>query len=137
LGRAAEEPPGGRGVGEKSGRPILVVDDDVDGARTFAMLLNQLGHAAEYATHPQSVAELARRLRPWLIFLDIHMPVTSGWELARELRRELGHEGLRLVAVSGSGEPGDHKRSREAGFDAHVLKPVDLDLLKSILAQIR
>ncbi len=124
-------------MGKHSGRAILVVDDDLDGARMFALLLSHLGHSAEYATHPQAVLELTRRIRPWLVFLDIHMPGTSGWELARALRGELGHETLRLVAVSGSGEPTDHKRSREAGFDAHVQKPVDIDLLKSILAQIR
>jgi len=120
-----------------NGKAILVVDDDLDGARMFALLLNQLGHAAEYATHPKSVLDVAKRTRPWLIFLDIRLPDMSGWELARQLRRELGHDGLRLVAVSGFGEAADHKRSREAGFDAHVHKPVDIDLLKSILAQFR
>jgi len=125
-------------VGEVgNGKAILVVDDDVDSARMFALLLSQLGHAAEYATHPKLVLDLARRLRPWLIFLDIRLPDMSGWDLARELRRELGHDGLHLVAVSGFGEASDHKRSREAGFDAHVQKPVDVELLKSILAQFR
>lgn len=121
----------------KNGKAILVVDDDLDGARMFALLLNQLGHVAEYVTHPKSVLDLAKRIRPWLIFLDIRLPEMSGWDLARELRRELGHDRLRLVAISGFGEAADHRRSREAGFDAHVQKPVDLDLLKSILAQFR
>jgi len=125
-------------VGEvKNGKAILVVDDDVDAARMFALLLNQLGHVAEYATAPKAVPEIAKRLRPWLIFLDIRLPDMSGWELAQLLRRELGQDSLRLVAVSGFADAEAHRRSREAGFDAHVHKPVDVDLLKSILAQFR
>jgi CheY-like chemotaxis protein len=77
---------------------ILVVDDDLDTAQMFAMLLQELGHAVEYVTRPQPVLEIARRMKPWLIF---------------------------------------HKRSREAGFDAHVHKPVDIHLLQSILAELR
>ncbi len=103
----------------------------------FAMLLNQLGHAAEYVTHPKAVLEIAKRVRPWLVFLDIRLPDMDGWELARTLRRELGHEDLRIVAVSGFGDVEAHKRSREAGIDAHVQKPVDMQLLQSILAQVR
>jgi CheY-like chemotaxis protein len=121
----------------RSGKEILVVDDDPDSAHTFAALLSQLGHAVEYVTSPQAVLDIARRMKPWLIFLDIGMPGPNGWELAPVLRRELGPEAVRLVAVSGYGDPEHHKRSREAGFDAHVQKPVDIELLQSILAQIK
>jgi CheY-like chemotaxis protein len=119
-----------------SPKGILVVDDDADAAQTFAYLLRQLGHAVDYVTSPQLGLDVAKSMRPWLIFLDIAMPEMSGWELAQLLRRELGHEKVRLIAVTGRGEPEDHKRSREAGFDAHVQKPVDLHLLQSILAQL-
>jgi len=125
------------GKAASNGKAILIVDDDVDAARMFAMLLNQLGHAAEYVTHPKAVLEIAKRVRPWLVFLDIRLPDMDGWELARTLRRELGHEDLRIVAVSGFGDVEAHKRSREAGIDAHVQKPVDMQLLQSILAQVR
>ena len=121
----------------RSGKEILVVDDDPDSAHMFAVLLRQLGHAVEYVTSPQAVLDIARRMKPWLIFLDIGMPGPNGWELAPALRRELGHDAVRLVAVSGYGDPEHHKRSREAGFDAHVQKPVDIELLQSILAQIK
>ena len=121
----------------RKGREILVVDDDLDSAHMFAALLRQLGHAVEYVTSPQAVLDIARRMKPWLIFLDIGMPGPNGWELAPVLRRELGHDAVRLVAVSGYGDPEHHKRSREAGFDAHVQKPVDIELLQSILAQIK
>lgn len=117
-------------------REILVVDDDADTAMTFASLLGDLGHAAEYVTSPEMAVDIARRVRPWLIFLDIGMPHVNGWELAQALRRELGREGVRIVAVTGRADPDDHKRSREAGFDAHVHKPIDMPLLQSILAQV-
>ena len=121
---------------DRNGREILVVDDDPDQAHTFAALLKELGHAAEYVTSPQAVLDMAKRMKPWLIFLDISMPGANGWELAPVLKRELGHDAVRLVAVSGYGDPEHHHRSRQAGFDAHVQKPVDLDLLQSILAQM-
>jgi CheY-like chemotaxis protein len=71
------------------------------------------------------------------VFLDIGLPGMSGWELAPLIRQELGHDAVRIVAISGWGSPEHHQRSREAGFDAHVQKPVDLELLRSILAQIK
>ena len=117
-------------------REILVVDDDADTARTVAALLSELGHAVEYVTSPQVVVDIAKRMRPWLIFLDIGMPDVNGWELARLLRHELGHEAVRIVAVTGYGDASAHRQSREAGFDAHVQKPVDMRLLESILAQV-
>jgi CheY-like chemotaxis protein len=117
-------------------RTVLVVDDDADTAQMFAYLLRDLGHAAEYVTSPHCVLEVARRMRPDLIFLDIGMPEVNGWELARLLRRELGAETVRIVAVTGRGAPEDHKRSREAGCDAHVQKPIDMALLRSILAHM-
>lgn len=118
-------------------RHVLVVDDDADTAITFSILLKQLGHAVEYSTDPKAVLDVARRLRPWLIFLDIGLPGMSGWELAPLIRQALGKEAVRIVAVSGLGEPQHRQRSRETGFDAHVQKPVDIDLLRSILAQIK
>jgi CheY-like chemotaxis protein len=118
-------------------REILVVDDDADTAMMFATLLEELGHAARYVTDPHSVVDIAKRTKPWLIFLDIGMPSPNGWELAPVLKRELGSDAVRLVAVSGYGAPEHHKRSREAGFDAHVQKPVDVSLLESILTQLR
>jgi CheY-like chemotaxis protein len=123
--------------GKPSPAKVLVVDDDVDTAQTFARLLTQLGHAVHYVTSSQMVLDVAKRIRPALIFLDIGMPGPDGWQLAALIRRELGYDEVRIVAVSGYGEPEHHRRSREAGFDAHVQKPVDMALLQSILAQLR
>jgi CheY-like chemotaxis protein len=130
--------PMGEVVGETghSGQAILIVDDDLDAAQMFALLLQELGHTVEYVTRAHAVLDIAKRMRPWLIFLDIRLPEMNGWELARLLRRELGYDTVRIVAVTGYGEPEAHRRSREAGFDAHVQKPVDMELLQSILAEI-
>jgi CheY-like chemotaxis protein len=113
-----------------------VVDDDVDTAMMVSALLRHLGHAVECVTEPDAVLDRAKRLRPWLVFLDIRLPGTSGWELAPLIRHELGNDAVRIVALSGWATPEHRRRSREAGFDAHVEKPVDLELLRSILTHI-
>ena len=118
-------------------RRILVVDDERDAADTLTMCLEQLGHEVISTTDALGAVELARDTRPELILLDIGMPDMDGWQLARALRKVFGQESVRIVALTGRGEREDHARSRAAGFDAHLPKPVDMALLKSILAQIR
>ena len=80
--------------------------------------------------------ETVRQTLPHLIFLDIGMPDMDGWQLAPLLRRELRHHVFALVAVTGHADSESHIRSRKAGFDAHVAKPVDMALLDSILEQM-
>jgi len=117
-------------------RRILVADDDADTVESFMLLLRSLGHEVTCAVNSTAALELARSTRPELIFLDIGMPDMDGWELARILREEAGPDAIRIVAVTGRGEQEDFSRSRKAGFDAHVVKPMDFDLVKSILAQM-
>jgi CheY-like chemotaxis protein len=117
-------------------RRILVVDDRLDAAQSFAFLLAELGQQAEFITDPYATMENARRLRPELVFLDIGMPGLDGWQLSRLLRAEFGFDAIRIVAVTAYGELADRKRSREAGFDAHVVKPVSVELVQSILDTI-
>lgn len=114
---------------------ILVVDDDLDTAKSFAVLLRQLGHESHFLTDPTLALAMARRMATQLVFLDIGMPDIDGWALARILRKEMG-ESVRIVALTAYGTSDDRKRSREAGFDAHLQKPIDIELLKSALAQI-
>ena len=114
---------------------ILVADDEADTVESFALLLRSLGHEVEFAINSAAALELARRWKPDVAFLDIGMPGMDGWELARVLRAEAGPDGVRIVAVTGRGEREDFAKSRKAGFDAHVVKPMDFDMVKSILLQ--
>lgn len=115
---------------------VLVVDDDPDTVESFAMLVRALGAEAFVATNPRDVLEVAKRVRPHVIFLDIGMPEMDGWDVARQLRKDLGYDEVKLVAVTGFDGPQDRHRSREAGFDAHMAKPLDVDLVQIILEQL-
>ena len=118
------------------GKRIIVADDDLDTVEAMALLLRAIGHTVDVATSGAAVLELAVRTRADIIFLDIGMPDMDGWQLARKLREQLGTDAVRIVAVTGYGAKEDYLRSRKAGFDAHVQKPVDMALLQSILAQM-
>lgn len=121
---------------ETSRKRILVVDDLHDSARTLVLVLQQMGHTAEFVTDPWQALEAARRLRPELVFLDIGMPKLDGYSLARMLRQEFGFDALRLVALTAWDRDDDRAESRRAGFDAHVAKPADPETIDSILKTI-
>lgn len=116
---------------------MLVVDDDTDTAQTFASLLTEMGHEATFLTDPLAVMEATKRVKPHLVFLDIGMPGMNGWELASLLRKHYPqHEALRLVALTGQADDEARIKSRKAGFDAHVTKPIEPRLVESILKQL-
>jgi len=115
-------------------RRILVVDDNVDAAQTLAELLGLDGHKVHVAHDGPSAVESARQLSPDVVILDIGLPGFSGLEVARRLREEPTLYGLFLVALSGWVQPEDLVRSREAGFDHHLAKPVGVATLQLILA---
>jgi CheY-like chemotaxis protein/two-component sensor histidine kinase len=103
---------------------ILVVDDNRDTATSCSMLLTQMGHEVDTAYDGIAALEHARSFRPQVLFLDIGLPGMNGYDVARTLRDEGFHDEL-IIAVSGYGQPDDRRRSREAGFDHHLVKPVD------------
>jgi CheY-like chemotaxis protein len=113
---------------------ILVVDDNKDAVHSLAMLLRSSGHDVRTATDGLSALSIAREFRPKFVFLDIGMPDMSGYELLSTLREEESTSKATFIAISGFGRPQDRKRSRDAGFDHHLLKPVDLETLLSILS---
>ncbi len=115
-------------------RRILVVDDNVDAAMTLAELLGLDGHEAWVAHDGPSAVESARRRLPDVAILDIGLPGFSGLEVARRLRAEPSLAGIFLVALSGWVQPEDLVRSREAGFDHHLAKPVEVETLVRLLA---
>jgi CheY-like chemotaxis protein/nitrogen-specific signal transduction histidine kinase len=116
-------------------RRILIVDDNVEAALTLAELLALEGHETHVAHDGPSAVDTARRLRPDVAILDIGLPGFDGFEAARRLRAEPELNGLLLVALSGWVQPDDRARSREAGFDHHFAKPVQLKNLELILRE--
>jgi CheY-like chemotaxis protein len=117
------------------GRRILIVDDNDDAAMSIAELLAELGHEVRVAHDGPSALDQARRFRPEVCLLDIGLPVMDGYELARRLRESRAlPEGARIIAVTGYGQDADRRRSTEAGFSAHVVKPVDLEVLTHVVA---
>jgi CheY-like chemotaxis protein len=107
-------------------RRILVVDDNVDAAASLAMLLQLDGHATLVAHSGAEALAAVSRFAPECVFLDIGLPDLSGYDVARRLCSMPGLEPRpRLIALTGWGQEEDRARSREAGFDAHLVKPVD------------
>jgi len=113
-------------------RRILVVDDNVDAADALAELLRDFGHDVRAVHDGPSAIEQAAIHRPDIVLLDIGMPGFDGYEVARRMRTELGLTAT-LVALTGYGEANHRRLSREAGFDQHVTKPVDIRKLETLL----
>jgi CheY-like chemotaxis protein len=112
---------------------VLVVDDHLDTARSYYELLTVMGHQCVFKTDAREVVDAARRLKPHVALLDIGLrPELDGHQLAKMLREEFGAR-IFLVAVTAYGRDEDRRRTRKAGFDAHVTKPIDPGMLESIL----
>ena len=129
AGRAARRP--------ADARRILVVDDNVDVADSLAQLLELPGHEVHVGLRRAEALATARRVpRPRSCFLDIGMPGIDGYEVARRLRAEPTNcAGAVLVAVTGWGQEEDRRRAREAGFDHHLVKPVDARDIEAIIKE--
>ncbi|HTV00668.1 MAG TPA: ATP-binding protein, partial [Luteitalea sp.] len=112
---------------------VLVVDDNEDGAAMLAAILTARGHVVAVAHDAPTALERAAEFRPDVALLDIGLPVMDGHELAVKIRQIPGLADVRLVALTGYGQPGDRARSRAAGFDAHLVKPVDLAAIDHVL----
>ncbi len=113
---------------------ILVVDDNVDSADSLAMMLRHLGHEVHIAYDGLAGIEAAARVRPEILLLDIGLPLRNGYEVARQVRQEVWGGAMLIVAISGWGQDEDRRRSNEAGFDHHLVKPVDHRVLLALLA---
>nr|MBA2320845.1 response regulator [Deltaproteobacteria bacterium] len=122
---------------ERAGGPlrVLVVDDNVDAAEAIALMLGLEGHAVRVAHDGRSALALAAEEAPDVVLLDIGMPGMNGYEVARELRDRAARPRPFLVALTGWGADSDRSRSRDAGFDEHLVKPVDVHDLVALLAR--
>jgi PAS domain S-box-containing protein len=116
-------------------RRVLVADDNPDNAESLAMLLRLTGHEVETALDGIQTIEVAERFRPEVVLLDIGMPRLNGYEACRHIRAQPWGEAISIVALTGRGQAEDHRKSREAGFNRHLVKPVQpteiLDLVAS------
>ena len=119
------------------GRKILVVDDNEDAARALAMLLRYSGNEVRTALDGPTALEFAVAFGPELILLDLGMPGMDGCEVARRIRQNPELEAVCLVALTGWGQEDDRRRTRDAGFDHHLVKPVDPDELDAVIRKLR
>jgi len=117
-------------------RRVLVVDDNVDAARALRLLLEQMGHDVHVAHDGLAALEAARGNHPEVVLLDISMPGVDGLGVVRRLRQDPRFREVGFVAVTGHGSEADRRRSREAGFDEHLVKPVALESLQRIFATL-
>ena len=117
-------------------RRVLVVDDNLDSADSLAMLLELSGHNVHTAHDGIEAVEAAAKLQPDVILLDIGLPKLNGYEAARRIRQQQGDKGLVLVALTGWGQDEDKRRSLEAGFDFHLIKPADPVALEKLLGSL-
>jgi CheY-like chemotaxis protein len=126
---------GGAVPGER--RRVLVVDDNHDAADTLALLLELMGHEVRTAHDGLKALDVAEELRPDVVLLDIGLPQLNGYEVARRLRQQPWSRQTLLVALTGWGQAEDQLRSTEAGFDRHLVKPVDEAMLIRVLSETR
>lgn len=113
--------------------PILVVDDNKDAADTLAEFMQALDYSVIVAYSGQDALQLLAGTQPALAILDIGMPGMDGCELARHIRQDPAHAGMLLIALTGWGQPRDRERTAAAGFDHHLVKPLDVDALTGLL----
>lgn len=117
-------------------RRVLVIEDNDDIRETLRTLLTLWGHEVETATEGRTGLERVLTARPDVALVDIGLPGLSGYDVARAIRARLPHSDIRLVAVTGYGQPADRARALAAGFDAHLLKPVAPDALAREIARV-
>jgi CheY-like chemotaxis protein len=115
---------------------VLVVDDNEDLVEMIAILVTDLGHDVRRALDGASALAAAISYVPDVVLLDLGLPVRSGIEVARELRSLPGTAAIRLIAITGWGQPDDRARTRDAGFDEHLTKPIDPAQLVALLSDL-
>lgn len=118
-------------------RRLLVVDDNRDAAESMSMLLEMWGHEVAFAYDGPSAIQTAEQWRPEAVFLDIGLPGMDGYEVAERLRELPQARDAVLIAITGYGQEDDRVRSRRAGIDHHLVKPVAPDALRSLIDSLQ
>jgi signal transduction histidine kinase/CheY-like chemotaxis protein len=132
---ADPHPAPGRATFVTQPRRVLVVDDNIDAARILARLLSADGHRVDVAHDGRKALEIAQVCAPEVVLLDIGLPELNGYEVASRIRSLAGLERVVLVALTGYGQAADRIRASAAGFDHHLVKPVDLEVVRDLIAR--
>jgi signal transduction histidine kinase len=131
---AAQAAPAATAADDK-GLRILVADDNADAAETMSALLEEMGHVVRHVGDGEAAVQVCGEFDPQLVLLDIGMPKVNGYDACRRIRAASGKRRV-IVAVTGWGQPQDHRRSQEAGFDRHLVKPIDIDALTEVIDSV-
>ena len=115
---------------------VLVVDDNVDAADMLTRMLSNWGYDARPASTGLDAVALAERFRPEVVLLDLGLPDVDGYEVAQQIRHREWASGVKIYAVTGRGLEDDRQRSKAAGLDDHLVKPIDPSALRRMLAQL-
>lgn len=121
------------GTADRPKLRVLVVDDNRDSADTLAMMLRILGHDSHTAYDGQEAVDRAASLSPDAVLLDIGMPRLNGYEAAALIRKQPGGDQMLLLALTGWGQDEDREKTRAAGFDSHLVKPINHEELNKLL----
>jgi CheY-like chemotaxis protein len=116
-------------------RRVLVVDDNADAAEGVALVLQFLGVHTQVVHDGAAALAALDRFRPHLVLLDLGMPGLDGYDVARWMRQRESHANTRIVALTGWGDAAERARTLQAGFDAHLVKPVDIAALQALLGR--
>ncbi|MGC1307747.1 MAG: PAS domain S-box protein [Phormidesmis sp.] len=117
-------------------RRVLIVDDNEDSALTLEMLFEMTGDITQTAHDGLAAITATETFQPDIVLLDIGLPKLNGYEVARQIRQQPGGKGRLLIALTGWGQPEDRRKSSEAGFDAHMVKPIDHEALLQLLSEL-
>ena len=118
---------------EVVGRRILIVDDNVDAATMLSLMLKKMGNETRTAADGPAGVAAAEAFRPEIIIMDIGLPKMNGYEACSHIRKQPWGRDIRIIALTGWGQAEDRQKSRDAGFNAHLVKPVDIEELKALL----
>ena len=135
---ASSSPEAAAAMERRKGRSlrVLIAEDNVDAAETLATLLRLYGHEVSVVHSGTGVIPQMQACSPEVVLLDIGLPSLDGYEVARLVRRQQGFENVPLIAMTGYGQEADRQQSRQAGFDAHLVKPIDPDRLQDLLLRL-